>query len=78
MTVYLHMTFKQLTVQLQEQGWRAYYIPDASFLVRGHQLEKLANRNLLEIQIYEGKDIIFVKTIQPPPEPKQTDNERGN
>ena len=65
-TIYLHMTFKQLTKQLQQDGWRAYYIPLASSLVLGHKLNKLANSNLIEVQVYEGQNVVFVRTIQIP------------
>jgi len=58
------MTFKELTRDLQHQGWRAYYIPNVSSLTVGHKLNTLAIRNLIEIQIYEGKNIVFVKSIQ--------------
>lgn len=60
------MTFKQLTNDLMLQGWRAYYIPDVASFVRGHQLNTLAIRNLIEVMVYEGKDIVFVKTTHPP------------
>lgn len=59
------MTFNQLTNELQLQGWRAYYIPDVDSLIKGHRLNTLAIRNLLDIQVYEGKNIVFVKTIHP-------------
>lgn len=77
MSIYLHMTFKQLTRQLQQEGWRAYNIPSASSLVTGHRLQKLANRNLIDVLVYEGQDVVFVKTIHIPidKQTKQTTND---
>jgi hypothetical protein len=60
------MTFRQLTNDLMLQGWRAYYVEDVESLTRGHKLNTLAIRNLIEIQVYEGKNILFVKTVHPP------------
>ncbi len=60
------MTFKELTNDLMLQGWRAYKIPDVASFVRGHNLNTMALRNLIEIQVYEGKNIVFVKTIHIP------------
>ncbi len=57
------------------QGWRAYHMPDVASFVRGHQLNSMAIRNLLEIQVYEGKDIVFVKTYHPPYEETQNQND---
>lgn len=60
------MTFKQLTNDLMLQGWRAYIIEDVPAFTRGHKLNTLAIRSLIEVQVYEGKSIVFVKTIHPP------------
>lgn len=60
------MTFKQLTRDLQLQGWRAYFIEDVPAFTRGHRLNSLAIRNLIEVQVYEGENVIFVKTVHPP------------
>lgn len=65
------MTFKELTNDLMLQGWRVYYIPDVASFVKGYQLNTMAIRNLLEIQIYEGKNLVFVKTYYPPYEDRQ-------
>lgn len=68
------MTFKYLINEMMLQGWRAYYIPNISSLNNEAKLQGLAVRNLIEIQIYEGKDILFVKTIHPPIEKEKTDD----
>ena len=66
MTVYICvMTFKQLANELMQQGWRAYHIDDISNLTRGDNLHIFAIRNLIEIQVYEGKKIVFVKNCKP-------------
>lgn len=70
------MTFNQLTNDLMLQGWRAYYIPDVASFVRGHQLNTMALRNLIEVMVYEGKNIVFVKTVHPPIEKEvKTEND---
>ena len=61
------MTFKQLTLQLQREGWRAYYIPHSFLFIRKNLIKKLENIHLKEILVYEGEDIVFVKTIQMKP-----------
>lgn len=65
------MTFKQLTNELLLQGWRAYYIPDASLFTQHYRLRRLEVMHLLELQIYEGHNIVFVRTIHPPIEQKK-------
>lgn len=68
------MTFKQLTNDLMLQGWRAYYIDDIGRFTKEHHLQVLAIRNLIEIQVYEGKKVVFVKTIHPPIEKEKSIN----
>lgn len=41
-----------------EQGWRCYHMDD---LPKGDELHKFAIRNFLQIQVYEGKSLVFVK-----------------
>jgi len=55
------MTFKQLTNDLLREGWRAYRIDDVPTLTRGNNLQILAIRNLIEVQVFEGRKIVFVK-----------------
>jgi len=74
------MTFKELTIKLQEDGWRAYLIPDAQLLVRKNLVRRLALLNLRDVLVYENQNIVFVKTIHPPEEKediedKNKDNE---
>jgi hypothetical protein len=59
------MTFKELTQDMLDHGWRAYHISDIEKLTRGDNLHKLSIRNLLQIQVYEGKKIVFVKNAKP-------------
>ncbi len=59
------MTFKELTNDLMLQGWRTYYVDDIDAFTRGHKLNTLAIRSLLEVMVYEGKNVIFVRTIHP-------------
>jgi len=58
------------------QGWRAYYVEDVAAFTRGHKLNTLAIRSLLEVQVYEGKNIVFVRTIHPPLEEKSEKTEK--
>lgn len=60
------MTFKELALNLMEQGWRCYHIKDVPSLSRGNKLQVLAIRHLLEVVVYEGKSLVFVKNIKPP------------
>jgi len=70
------MTFTQLTNELLLQGWRAYYVEDITSFTSGHYLNNLAIRNLIEVQVYEGKNIIFVRDTFPPLEvDKKVDND---
>lgn len=48
-----------------QQGWRCYKIEDTSRLTQGNNLQSLAIRNLIEVQVYEGKSLVFVKTVFP-------------
>lgn len=64
-TIHLRMTFKELTNELLHQGWRAYHIDDISALTRGNNLNVLAIRKLIQVQVYEGKKIVFVKNCKP-------------
>ena len=59
------MTFKELTQELMEQGWRCYHIGDVPLLARGNNLQSLAIRSLIEVRVYEGKSLVFVKDVQP-------------
>lgn len=59
------MTFKELALELQTQGWRAYKVDDVAGLVRGNNLQGLAIRNLIEVQVYEGKSLVFVRNLKP-------------
>ena len=52
------MTFKQLAIELMDQGWRCYQIDD---IARGSYLHSLANRHNLLVQVYENKKLVFVK-----------------
>ena len=65
------MTFKELTNELLLQGWRAYFIGDKSFLTKDSTLNYLSKRYRLIIQAYEGKKIIFIKTLLTPPIKKE-------
>ena len=58
-----YMTFKELAHELMEQGWRCYKLSDLT--VRGTFLHAFAIRNNLEIRVYEGKDLVFVKDVKP-------------
>jgi hypothetical protein len=60
------MTFKELAIQLMDQGWRCYHIKDIPLLTRGSNLQSLAIRSLIEVQVYEGKSLVFVKDLKPP------------
>jgi hypothetical protein len=53
-----------------EQGWRCYHIKDVPLLARGSNLQSLAIRSLIEVQVYEGKSLVFVRTIFPKKEAK--------
>jgi len=64
------MTFKHLANELMEQGWRCYHIEDMPYLTRGDNIHSLAVRNLLEIQVYEGKSLVFVRDSYPKDKPK--------
>lgn len=67
LTVYLWcMTFKQLANDLMAQGWRCYHILDVPNLSRGSNLQSLAIRSLIEVRVYEGKSLVFVKDCKPP------------
>ena len=55
------MTFKQLAIELMNQGWRCYHISDIPSLTQGSNLKSLAIRSLIEVQVYEGKSLVFVK-----------------
>ena len=59
------MTFKELTKEMLDHGWRAYFISDIERLTRGDNLHKLSIRNLIQVQVYEGKNIVFVKNAKP-------------
>lgn len=65
------MTFKELTNELLLQGWRAYYIDDGDLFTSYHRMQKMASLNNIELQVYEGKKIIFARTIFPVEEVKQ-------
>lgn len=66
MLIPLHpMTFKELTQELMEQGWRCYHIDDMKHLTEGNTLQSLAIRSLIEVRVYEGKSLVFVKDVQP-------------
>jgi hypothetical protein len=60
-----YMTFKELANELMEQGWRCYRISDISQLTRGSSLHSWAIRNALEVRVYEGKSLVFVKDTKP-------------
>jgi hypothetical protein len=64
------MTFKQLANELMDQGWRCYHI-DVAKLTLGSNLQALAIRSLIEVRVYEGKSLVFVKDILPAKEPKE-------
>lgn len=55
------MTFKELAIELMDQGWRCYHIDDIDDISRGSGLHSLANRYNLLVQVYEGKKLVFVK-----------------
>lgn len=57
------MTFKELALELMNQGWRCYHIDDLN--TRGVSLHSLCIRNLIEVQVYEGKSLVFVKDAKP-------------
>lgn len=59
------MTFKQLAIDLMNQGWRCYHISDIPDV---NYLHSLAIRSFLEVQVYEGKSLVFVRDIYPPKE----------
>lgn len=63
------MKFKDLAQELMLQGFRAYHIKDSSLLGKGDNLKRMAIRKGVEVIVYEGKDIVFVKDSKP------TDNE---
>lgn len=56
------MTFKELVNELMDQGWRCYYFPSIGSNMFSHTF---AIRNNIEIRLYEGKSLIFVKDIKP-------------
>jgi hypothetical protein len=53
------MTFKELSIELMDQGWRCYKMDDLN--TRGSALHSLANRHNILVQVYEGKSLVFVK-----------------
>jgi hypothetical protein len=59
------MTFKELANELMEQGWRCYHISDISHLTMGSSLHSWAIRNSLEVRVYEGKNLLFIKDTKP-------------
>lgn len=59
------MTFRELAQELMDQGWRCYHIDDLSPLLRGSDLHSFCIRNLLEVQVYEGKSLVFIKDAKP-------------
>lgn len=66
------MTFRELAIELMDQGWRAYHVDDIGKFTRGNTLESLAIRSLIEVRIYENKRIVFVKDCKP------RDNDKEN
>ena len=72
--LYLLMTFKELALDLMHQGWRCYYIEDVPTLTRGNTLQALAIRSLIQVVTYDGKKLVFVKTVQPKNEKKEEKN----
>lgn len=60
------MTFKELALELMEQGWRCYHIRDIESLARGSHLNNLAIRKSLIVQVYDGKSLVFIKDAKPP------------
>lgn len=65
-TIYLHMTFKELANDLMLQGWRVYKVNGCSSEQFVSKFHPVAVRKLLEFQVYEGRNLIFVKTVHPP------------
>lgn len=63
--LYLLMTFKDLANELMHQGYRCYKIEDIGKFTRGNTLQALAIRSLIEVQVYDSKSLVFVKTIFP-------------
>lgn len=59
------MTFKELTNDLMDKGWRVYHIDDLQSVSKGDDLQRWAVRNIKEIQIYEGHSLVFVKNGKP-------------
>lgn len=59
------MTFKELALELMEQGWRCYHISDIGTLTRGASLHSWAIRNSVQVQVYEGKPLVFIKDVKP-------------
>ena len=60
------MTFKELAMELMDQGWRCYYLPDISSAIRNPvYLHAICRRNQIEVQVYEGKSLVFVKDSKP-------------
>lgn len=72
------MTFKELVNQLQKEGWRAYYIKGCSTSQSIHNFHAMAVRHLIEFQVFEGEDIIFVKTFHPPIDVQKLDKNKAN
>jgi hypothetical protein len=62
--------FKELVNELIQQGWRIYFLGDLPNTIL-HRLDMLAKRHLLEFRIYEGKNLLFVKTSLPKREKKK-------
>ena len=63
-----YMRFKQLVNELMDQGWRCYHIEDVPQLTRGNNLQSLAIRSFIEVVVYEGKSLVFVRSVFPPKE----------
>lgn len=61
------MTFKELTNELMDQGWRCYALSKdrLDLLTSGPTLHSLAIRSLIEVRVYEGKSLVFVRDTYP-------------
>ena len=70
---YLCGMFKELVNELIEQGWRVYSLKDLPPTIL-HRLDMLGKRYLLEFRVYEGKNLLFVKTSLPKREKKKETN----
>ena len=70
---YLCGMFKELIIELIQQGWRIYLLKDLHPTIL-HRLDMLGKRHLLEFRVYEGKDLLFVKTSLPKREKKKDNN----